>query len=313
MCGQPLVSIVLPTYNGSRYLAEAVESVIAQSYTNWELIIVDDASTDRTPEIIAAYAAKDARIHTVRHPSNRRLPGALNTGFEAARGEYLTWTSDDNLYRPAAIADMVAFLQSHAEVGLVYADCSAIDDRGRTAGMFYTAEPEFLPFGNPVGACFLYPSRVRDQVGKYADDLFLVEDYDYWLRIARSFKVARLPKDLYLYRAHDQSLSSRRRKAVNRAHGIALMRNLPGIPWIDNATRAKAYFKLAMRCLMARDGVGVLVNSWRSARVSPVGCVAAVLGSVFDQVASGRSGGIIATLGRVRAPTAATGDRLTRN
>lgn len=290
MCAQPLVSIVLPTYNGARYLAEAVESVIAQSYTNWEMIIVDDASTDRTPDIIAAYAAKDARIRTVRHLSNRRLPGALNSGFEAARGEYLTWTSDDNRFRPDAIAEMVAFLESHPEIGLVYADCSAIDDRGRNVGMFYTAEPEFLPFGNSVGACFLYSRHVRDQVGKYADDLFLVEDYDYWLRIAKSFKVARLPKDLYLYRAHDQSLSSRRRKAVNRAHGIALLRNLPGIPWIDDATRAKAYFKLAMRCLMARDGVGVLINTWRSVRVSPTGCAAALFSSVRQRIPGVRPG-----------------------
>ncbi|HEY7975548.1 MAG TPA: glycosyltransferase family 2 protein, partial [Ktedonobacterales bacterium] len=99
----PLISITLPVYNGARFLPESLASIVAQTYTNWELICVDDTSTDATPTVLAEWAARDARIHVIRHEVNKRLPGALNTGFAAARGELLTWTSDDNRYRPDAL------------------------------------------------------------------------------------------------------------------------------------------------------------------------------------------------------------------
>src|SRR6516162_6752271 len=102
----PLISIVLPTFNGARYLREAIESCLHQSYPNWELILVDDASTDETPSIIADYLARDRRVTSLRNPVNRKLPGSLNAGFAQARGELLTWTSDDNCYRPHALNEM---------------------------------------------------------------------------------------------------------------------------------------------------------------------------------------------------------------
>lgn len=275
MSEQPLVSIVLPTYNGSRYLAESIQSVLDQTYPAWELIIVDDASTDRTPEIIASYAARDRRIRPMRNDQNKKLPRTLNTGFAAARGAYLTWTSDDNRYRPEAIAEMVAFLRASPGAGLVFADCAAIDETGSVIGKVFSQGPELLPFGNTVGACFMYPARVREAVGDYADDLFLVEDYDYWLRIARSFRIARVPKELYEYREHGGSLTSQRRKAVNRAHAAALIRNLGHIPWISRAQRAKAFYKLAMRCVMTRDPAGAAMNLWRAIRTSPTGYLSA--------------------------------------
>src|SRR5262245_61923913 len=97
--GEPSVSIVLPTYNGSRFLAESIQSCLDQTYPDFELIIVDDCSTDVTPAIIAEFSARDSRVHTVRHEKNKKLPGALNTGMALSRGRFLTWTSDDNLYR----------------------------------------------------------------------------------------------------------------------------------------------------------------------------------------------------------------------
>src|SRR5687768_16352258 len=105
----PLVSIVLPTYNGCRYLCESIDSCRKQTYPHWELILVDDCSTDDTPRIMAEAVRSDARIRSVRHETNKKLPSGLNTGFRLAKGDYLTWTSDDNCYRPEALAEMVAF------------------------------------------------------------------------------------------------------------------------------------------------------------------------------------------------------------
>ena len=94
MTSNPLVSIVLPVYNGERYLAQAIDSCLAQTYENLEIIIVDDGSRDRSVEIVRGYA--DRRIKLICHVRNRKLPAALNTGFRHSSGAYLTWTSHEH-------------------------------------------------------------------------------------------------------------------------------------------------------------------------------------------------------------------------
>src|SRR3990170_3452478 len=106
----PKVSIVLPTYNGEKYIRQSIDSCLNQTHENIELIIVDDCSIDNTPEIIKSY--KDSRVKSLRHDQNKFLPHALNTGFSNATGEYLTWTSDDNYYAKEAIEKMVSFLKN---------------------------------------------------------------------------------------------------------------------------------------------------------------------------------------------------------
>ncbi len=152
----PTVSIVLPTYNGARYLEGAIQSCLDQSFTDFELILVDDCSTDETPRIIAELAERDARIQTVRHERNRRLPGAINTGVAMSRGRFLTWTSDDNLYRPNAIAEMVAVLEQDPDAGMVYAGATNIDSAGKELEPAFTGPVDLLACTNPIGACFLY-------------------------------------------------------------------------------------------------------------------------------------------------------------
>jgi glycosyltransferase involved in cell wall biosynthesis len=242
--GCPLISIVLPTYNGARYLREAIDSCLHQTYPNWELILVDDTSTDDTPSIIAEYAARDGRITTVRNPVNRKLPGSLNVGFARARGEFVTWTSDDNCYRPEALSEMAAFLDANPSVDLVYADFSVMDDSGATTGEGWAGPVEELPLRNSIGACYLYRRAVHDRLGGYDEDLFLVEDWDYWLRASTSFRLARLPKDLYLYRCHTNSLTGTQRERARPAQERCLARNLPRLTWLGRDLRARAYKNL---------------------------------------------------------------------
>jgi glycosyltransferase involved in cell wall biosynthesis len=130
MTGQPLVSIILPTYNGSRFLERAIQSCLGQTYFSIELIIVDDASTDSTPEILARAVKQDTRVRVIWHDRNRKLPAALNTGFSEAKGEFLTWTSDDNEYLPNAIEQMVDFLN----VMQIWVWCIAIFPESMTPG-----------------------------------------------------------------------------------------------------------------------------------------------------------------------------------
>src|SRR5262249_43437912 len=223
----PLISIVLPTYNGARYLRDAIESCLHGTYPNWELILVDDASTDDTPSIIAEYMARDCRVAALCNPVNRKLPGSLNAGFARARGELLTWTSDDNCYRPEALSEMAAFLSANPSVDLVYADFSVIDDEGAVTGEGWLGPIQELPLRSSIGACFLYRRAVHDCLGGYDEDLVLVEDWDFWLRASTSFRLARLREDLYLYRCHKDSLTGTQLERVRSAQERCLAKNLP--------------------------------------------------------------------------------------
>lgn len=204
------VSIVLPVYNGEEHLAKAIESVLSQTYKNFELIIVDDCSTDSTPQIISAFMEKDSRVKTIRNEVNQRLPKSLNIGFDSAEGELLTWTSDDNLYKKNAIAKMVDYLESHEEVGMVYCDYTIIDEKGIEKEDNLLEEPGRLIWANTIGACFLYRREAAEKAGKYNSEMFLAEDYDYWLRIYQESIIKHLPENLYYYRHHSNSLTTTR-------------------------------------------------------------------------------------------------------
>ena len=199
------VSIVLPTYNGAKYIRKSIDSCLAQTHSNLELIIVDDASTDETPQIINSYS--DKRIKYVRHSRNLKLPGALNTGFKHATGEYLTWTSDDNFYDVNAIEIMVKCLLTYPEIAYVYTDEYHIDENDNIDRYFAVGPVESLKVDNLIGGCFLYHRRVYEEIGEYDPDTYLAEDYDYWIRISKRFRMQRLRRPLYYYRLHKDSLT----------------------------------------------------------------------------------------------------------
>lgn len=123
---EELISIVLPVYNGEKYLRESIDSVLAQTYKNWELLIVDDCSTDSSAAIAKEYASKDRRIYYYRNENNLRLPRNLNKGFRLAKGDYLTWTSDDNKFKPMALEKMYDALKNNQDAQFVFASCRVI-------------------------------------------------------------------------------------------------------------------------------------------------------------------------------------------
>lgn len=232
MIRKPLISCVLPTHNGSRYIDQSIQSVIEQTFTDWELIIVDDASTDDTPARIRRWAARESRVKPVFLPLNRKLPGALNEGFRHALGEYFTWTSDDNWYDPEAFGSLTSVLNARPDVGLVYADMTVVDARGRLLNPFPFGRPEDLAFDNCVGACFLYRRSVHERLRGYDEDLFLVEDYDFWLRASNDFLLEPLYRRLYWYRSHSAALTTTRQPAVLISRERALGRWLPTARWL---------------------------------------------------------------------------------
>ena len=201
-----LVSIVLPTYNGARFLERSLRSCLTQTYPHLEIVAVDGGSTDGTLELLAA--CEDERLHVIHQaPGDGRLPTALNIGFAAARGELLTWTHDDNWYEPEAIERMVTLLQERPEIDFVYTDYHKVDDEDRVLSRFRARPSAALEQGNCVGHCFLYRRAVYEAVGEYDEGFFTAEDYEYWLRVSRRFGMDVIPEVLYAYRTHEGSLT----------------------------------------------------------------------------------------------------------
>ncbi len=203
----PKVSIVLPTYNGAKYIRESIDSCLNQTYKNIELIIVDDASTDTTPRIIKDY--NDSRIKYLRYDTNSGVSEVLNKGFFYASGQFLTWTSDDNYYTLNAIGCMVKVLESNKRIDFVYANFYKIDEKDNIIFERRVGSSRELSIENCIGACFLYRRKVYQEIGNYDPQALLAEDYDYWLRVREKFKLQKINKFLYYYRVHPDSLSSK--------------------------------------------------------------------------------------------------------
>ena len=257
---RPKISVVLPTYNGAAYLVESITSIVRQSFSSWELIIIDDGSTDSTPEIIQEFVARDSRIRQVTHAENRNLPTALNTGFSESRGEYLTWSSDDNVYNQNAFQKLIGVLNDRDEIDIVYADFKMIDAAGQRIRSIQCLSPRELPVRNGIGACFMYRCAVHDALSGYEESLHCAEDWDFWLRAyIAGFCFYHFRENLYSYRDHQSSLTRKHRRLVQAASRNVLEKNLPSMQHLGPATRARCEYAMSRRsCIMGETWSGIL-------------------------------------------------------
>ncbi|WP_417238892.1 glycosyltransferase family 2 protein [Bizionia sp.] len=156
-----LVSIILPVFNGEQFLAQSIDSCLKQSYCNIELIIVNDASTDGSYSIIEKFANTDNRIRVINNANNRKLPASLNIGHRVANGSLMTWTSDDNIYTPNAIEEMVNGMGNN-KADIVYSNFYHIDEHDTIIGSYVYCKTRTILLDNIVGACFLYRKKVYE-------------------------------------------------------------------------------------------------------------------------------------------------------
>ena len=230
------ISIVLPTYNGGSCLSQSVNSVLAQTHADLELIVVDDGSTDGTAQTINAIS--DPRLIFLQHPVNRGLPAALNTGFAQASGEFLTWTSHDNLYVPYALSQLRESLSGGCD--FVFSDYYSFADNDLLSKeLVRLPENPQLARNNTIGPCFLYHRRVMEALGDYDADAELAEDYDYWIRLASRFKLRHVAEPLYYYRLSPNSLTTRRYSEVQLVSCLLRLKHgLSGIAETEREIRA---------------------------------------------------------------------------
>ena len=217
----PRVSIAMAVYNGGRFLREAVGSVLAQTYRDFEFIIVDDGSTDSTPEILASYA--DSRMVVIRNRENIGLTRSLNVCLARATGEYVARMDADDICHPHRLERQVSYLTRHMQVGLVGSWVERIDDQGRSGGVrrLPTGATNLrwrLLFGNPVAhPAVMFRRRLVGELGGYNEELRYAQDHEMWVRFSFMALPANIPRPLLKLRRHSASISASHKEQQWRA------------------------------------------------------------------------------------------------
>jgi GT2 family glycosyltransferase len=207
------VTVLVPAYNGEAYIGKAIESILSQSYRDFELLLIDDGSHDRTPEILAHYAAADPRVRILRH-DNHGVGYTLNRGMREARGRYIAELGADDVALPGRLEKQVAFMDKHPDYVAVGGYLRIVDPDDRPIGLRkYPTTDERLracmllynPFGSPA---IMYRRHAALAAGGYTARFATCEDYDFLLRLAKRGKVANLAEPLTAYRFHGGSTKS---------------------------------------------------------------------------------------------------------
>ena len=210
----PLVTVLIPTFNYAHYLPESVDSVAQQTFRDFEIIVVDDGSVDETAAVVAGLRCPNLRY--VRHEQNLGPPAARNSGLAIARGRFVALLDADDAMKPSNLARKVEVLERHQDVALVHGPVEPMDERSRPLGRTRADDdgeaqienlfPEIL-HGNLI-ACSSVLARKEaiDEVGGFDPRLRYAEDWDLWVRLAHRFRFAYLPAPLVRYRIHVASM-----------------------------------------------------------------------------------------------------------
>ncbi|MEQ9238765.1 glycosyltransferase [Coleofasciculus sp. E2-BRE-01] len=204
------ISVIITVYNRERYLSQAIDSVLAQTRKNFELLIWDDGSTDRSVEIAHSYAQQDPRVRLV-EAKHLGQGQALKSAINGTTGAYIGQVDSDDFLAPTALEETAAILDTYPEVGLVYTDYMVMDEAGRIKGQGrrcqipYSKERLLVDF--MIFHFRLIRRSVYDQVGGINEVFESVEDYDLCLRLSEVTQVWQVKRPLYYYRNHPKSLS----------------------------------------------------------------------------------------------------------
>lgn len=210
----PLVSVIMPVYNSEKYLAEAIESILSQTYPHFEFLVANDGSTDSSQEILGAYARKDARIRVTCSEQNYGYVRHLNECILRARGEYIARMDSDDVALPDRLALQVDFLRRHPEVAVVGSSSITISDVGTEIGLVpRNGSPGTLLwqsfFTNPLShPTVMFRKSEVVKAGMYDHARIPAEDYELWSRVLRHTSIANIEQPLLRYRVHPMSVSA---------------------------------------------------------------------------------------------------------
>src|ERR1044072_1483483 len=207
---KPTVTVILPVYNGENYLRLAIESVLAQTLQDYELVVVDDGSADSTPDIVRSFG--DRRVRYIRQ-ENTGVGGAFNHGLRVAEGRYISWLSHDDVFLPAKLEKQVEAVTRVGVPAVCYTDVQIIDpagevinehvlpEHGRAEALRHVLSLDAITFAS---YSILYDRRCIEEIGMYSVELRYTQDVDMLSRLARSFPFVRVPEVLMQVREHPQ-------------------------------------------------------------------------------------------------------------
>lgn len=255
----PRVSVVMPVYNAAPYLSAAIEGVLNQTFRDFELIMVNDCSTDNSLEIMQAYAAKDPRIIVLSNEKNLKNVLSRNRGMSVARGEYIAVHDADDLSFPERLQRQVQYLDSHPEVGVLATGGCRVDQDGafvqrwtRFSGCD-VIEARLSMANHIIHSSVMMRRHLVEQVGGYSDDFQAEDDYELWSRLMPITRVANLPDILVLYRQyqapHRVTARSRAVKEADIEISFRIMKGLVG----EHALDEEAYKRLCRGVGSHRD------------------------------------------------------------
>lgn len=221
------VSVVMPVYNSQDFLPEATESILSQTFRDFEFIIVDDCSTDNSAAIALDYQKRDARIRIYHHEQNIGIVGARNTGLELAQGKYIAWMDSDDVSIPERIEKQFLFMESHPEVGITSANAIMIDGKGNFLSDIQMPQTHILitwafcfydPIINPA---VMANRELCIQAGGYRDlakgkTEYFPEDYDLWIRLSNQTRFHNFSETLLKLRKHGKNITNTRLQSTLR-------------------------------------------------------------------------------------------------
>lgn len=209
---KPTISVVMPVLNGEKHLTEAIRSILDQSFGDFELIIINDGSTDKTEEIIKSF--NDPRIVYVKNPTNLGLSKSFNIGIKQAQGEYIARMDADDIALPNRFEKQLAFLTSHSDINVLGSAIWRIDDVGQKLGISRKAlEPQALKWQSLFSTPLFHPTvMARTKILKqnpFDENLHNSEDYELWSRLLfeKGCQLANLPEPLLMYRVFSSSFT----------------------------------------------------------------------------------------------------------
>jgi glycosyltransferase involved in cell wall biosynthesis len=256
----PKVDIIVPAYNAARFLPEALESVVAQTFTDWRILLVDDGSTDHTAEIVSQFADRLGPKLSYIRQENRGLPAARNSAIRNASAPFLALLDADDVWLPDRLAESLQRF-NRPEIGLVYGFVSRIDVDGNTV----TTHDKMLRNAEGYIASAIYARNIDlpcptitfrsecvDLVGDFDESMRATEDRDLWLRIAQHYEIARVPKVIALYRISPGAMTSDTERMFSAQ--VRFLDKHYGSPGCDGRARRVALSSLYRQRAEALDG-----------------------------------------------------------
>ena len=211
----PLISVIMPVYNGEKYLNKAVESILGQTFTDFELIVVDDGSTDGSAAILESFCQNDTRVIVQKHSQNKGIPAALNAGLALARGRYIARMDADDICLPERFEKQAAFLEKHPEIDVLGSAVQLINGRGQNIGMLSVPlEDLAIRWTGLFSASFLHPTvMLRHSVLiehniQYTASRDQAEDFAFFTQLLEHARGANFSETILLYRIHSSSVTS---------------------------------------------------------------------------------------------------------